>query len=285
MGWSLPGAFSRLLLAMVMVMVLPAYAFPAEVSGIVTNVEDGNTFDLSIVEGDPRITASLISVRLADLVCPDIATAEGQSSRYYAQSILQDRLVYLDIDDKSGQDSYGRWVAVVYLSDFGGFINRSLNFNRILVDSGHACILDLANNEFEPASWWGGYIPISACIDSSLQRPIISSDDAWAYRGSGEKGRPDPYDPSKRISGSYIGDRVSGAYHYPSCYWASQISSENRMWFNSPEEAISYGYWPCQICNPPTGAYFIADPVLGSVPSYPSWGGVTGERYRGGDWL
>lgn len=125
-----------------MILVSPTYAFPAEVSGIVTNVEDGNTFDLLIVEGDPRIMTSLIRVMLADLVCPDIATAEGRSSRYYAQSILQDRLVYLDIDDQSGEDSYGSWVAVAYLSDFGGFINRSLNFNRILVDSGYACISD-----------------------------------------------------------------------------------------------------------------------------------------------
>lgn len=30
-----------------------------------------------------------------------------------------------------------------------------------------------------------------------------------------------------------------------------QIAEENRIWFTSPEDAISQGYIPCKSCNPP----------------------------------
>jgi len=46
---------------------------------------------------------------------------------------------------------FDRWVAVVYLSE-----NNQLgsNFNKMLVDAGHAVIEDFKNNEFDPGSWW-----------------------------------------------------------------------------------------------------------------------------------
>jgi endonuclease YncB( thermonuclease family) len=57
----------------------------------------------------------------------------------------------LDLDDKTGKDQYGHWVAVCYLSDQG---KPEGNFNKMLVDSGQAKIEDFKNNEFDPGSWW-----------------------------------------------------------------------------------------------------------------------------------
>lgn len=59
--------------------------------------------------------------------------------------------VFLDLDDKTGKDPYGRRVAVVYLAEDG---RPGRNFNKMLVDSGHAVIEDFKNNEFSPESWW-----------------------------------------------------------------------------------------------------------------------------------
>jgi micrococcal nuclease len=58
--------------------------------------------------------------------------------------------VFLDLDNKTGKDEYGRWVAVCYLDDNG---KPGKNFNRQLVDAGQAVIKDFKNNEFDPKSW------------------------------------------------------------------------------------------------------------------------------------
>lgn len=52
-------------------------------------------------------------------------------------------------------------------------------------------------------------------------------------------------------SGAYVGSSLSDKYHYPSCYWASQIHPENLVWFSSPADAQSKGYVPCKVCSPP----------------------------------
>jgi endonuclease YncB( thermonuclease family) len=61
-------------------------------------------------------------------------------------------LVYLDLDNKTGQDRYGRKVCVVYMSKADGSAGE--NFNRMLVDSGHAIVEDARDNEFDPMQWW-----------------------------------------------------------------------------------------------------------------------------------
>jgi len=73
---------------------------------------------------------------------------EGASA--YTRTWLLSNYVFLDLDDKTGKDPYGRWVAVVYLAE-GGKPGR--NFNKQLVASGHAVIEDFKNNEFDPGSW------------------------------------------------------------------------------------------------------------------------------------
>jgi len=125
-----------------------------EVEGWVTHVVDGDTFDLKVDHGDARVTPDeIIRIRPADIDCPEIhgpkACQAGKDAASYTRSWLLGKAVYLDLDNKTGKDQYGRWVAMVYLP-----VNGTLmNFNRMLVDSGHAVIKDFKNNEFEPAIW------------------------------------------------------------------------------------------------------------------------------------
>lgn len=49
-------------------------------------------------------------------------------------------------------------------------------------------------------------------------------------------------------SGQYIGNKNSKKLHLPSC--RSLPNPENRIFFNSREEAISQGFLPCGICKP-----------------------------------
>ena len=145
-------------LVVLLALILPTLAggSPDEVYGRVSHVVDGDTFDLVVSYGDNRVSAGdTIRIRLADIDCPETrgpkACPEGKAATDYARSRLLSQYVFLDLDDKTGKDPYGRWVAVCYLSGQG---KPDRNFNKMLVDAGQAIIEDFKNNEFDPESWW-----------------------------------------------------------------------------------------------------------------------------------
>ncbi len=123
-----------------------------EAMGRVTKVIDGDTIDVQLQ--DSLLSEDLIRVRLADIDCPETrgskACEAGKKASAYAKTWLQSAYVFLDLDDKTGKDQFDRWVAVVYLSENN---HPGRNFNKMLVDAGHAVIDDFKNNEFDPGSW------------------------------------------------------------------------------------------------------------------------------------
>jgi len=216
------------LLVLASLMPILAAAAPDEASGIVTNVVDGDTFDLRIDKTDPRIIYEIERVRLADVDSPEMSTPEGEPAKVFATDTLLGQRVWLDIDDKSrdGRGPYGRLIAVVYLEDPDGSINTTHPFNRLLVDAGFAVVKDFTNNEFDPATWWEEGIP----------QPELS---------------PAPDTATTAKSGQFVGSVKSDKYHYPSCKWGKTIASHNEIWFSSSEEARAAGYVPCGVCKPP----------------------------------
>ncbi len=124
-----------------------------EAMGRVTKVIDGDTIDVQLQ--DSLLSEDLIRVRLADIDCPETrgpkASEAGKNASAYAKTWLQSTYVFLDLDDKTGKDPFDRWVAVVYLNENN---QPGRNFNKMLVDAGHAVIEDFKNNEFDPGSWW-----------------------------------------------------------------------------------------------------------------------------------
>ena len=140
-----------------LLLIALASGSPDEAAGRVIHVTDGDTFDVRLQSHDERISEDVIRVRLADLDSPEMygerACEAGRIAGEYTRSNLMDALVTLDIDDKNGQDDYGRWMAVCYLED-------GRNFNRMLIDSGHAAKKDFRNNEFDPESWYREEQPI-----------------------------------------------------------------------------------------------------------------------------
>ena len=138
------------MLSMLLLITLAAGA-PDEAMGRVSKVVDGDTFDVALDSHDSRISEDLIRIRLADIDTPEVrgpkACEAGKKASAYTKTWLLNTFVSLDLDNKTGEDSYGRWVAVCYLPD-------GRNFNKMLVDAGHAVIKDFKNNEFDPWSWW-----------------------------------------------------------------------------------------------------------------------------------
>ena len=117
---------------------------------------DGDTFDIALQDYNiSQVSEDVIRIRLADIDTPETRGAKacqaGKNASAYTRTWLQSNYVYLDLDDKTGKDPYGRWVAVVYLAEDG---RPGRNFNKMLVDAGHAVIEDFKNNEFDPGSWW-----------------------------------------------------------------------------------------------------------------------------------
>jgi micrococcal nuclease len=133
-----------------MLLVSLAAGAPDEAMGRVSEVVDGDTFDVTLESHDSRISEDLIRIRLADIDTPEVrgpkACEAGKKASAYTKAWLLGKMVSLDLDDKTGKDQYGRWVAVCYLD--------GKNFNKQLVDSGHAIIKDFKNNKFDPLSWW-----------------------------------------------------------------------------------------------------------------------------------
>ena len=241
-----------LILVYLVLLTISASATPIEAFGNVTNVVDGGIIDIQDIG----------RVRLADISSPKMETAEGAQAKDYATQWLQDRRVFLDLDNKTGKDQYDRWVAVVYIANDDGSVNTSRNFNRMLVDSGNACILDFSDNEFSPADWWDGFIPTDKCIESdqkstpnygfSSPRTLLQSTSTESSSSSRTLLQEDsPTESSTSSVGSFVGSSKSNKYHYPSCQWAEKISPANEVWFSGSQDARNQGYVPCKVCSPP----------------------------------
>jgi len=50
--------------------------------------------------------------------------------------------------------------------------------------------------------------------------------------------------------GEFVGSITSNKYHRQNCRYAAKISPENRVYFESEEEAEKQGYSPCKTCSP-----------------------------------
>ncbi|NTV27433.1 MAG: hypothetical protein HGA93_01960 [Methanothrix sp.] len=166
-----------------------ALAAQDEAYGIVTNVVDGDTFDVTIEKADPRITYSVERIRLSDVDSPEIEADRGPAARDFTFAILMNKRVYLDIDDKSGngRDTYGRLISVAYLTGFYGQPLATPCFNRLLVDSGHATLDNFTNNEFDPQDWWSGQDSLSSLEPLQDLKQNLETDILPKLQDSAEK--------------------------------------------------------------------------------------------------
>ncbi|AET63719.1 lamin tail domain-containing protein [Methanothrix harundinacea] len=145
--------------AMIMMLTLAAAiasAAPDEANGTVIAVIAGDVLEVAIDGGDPRTGSGVVTVRVADVALPPNGSEGWEVARTFAESLLKNRTVSLDIDDRTegGRDPQGRLLAVVYLSDPAGGLNLSHPLNRLLVEAGLAEVCDLEADEFDPRGWW-----------------------------------------------------------------------------------------------------------------------------------
>lgn len=121
----------------------PDHASSDYVSGIVTHVVDGDTFN---VQGFGQVSLALVN-------SPEMGTIEGVHAREYTMERLLDAVVFLDKDDLSGNYADGGIPCMVYLSGQDGKPNLEKSFNMMIVDADYAVIKNDTPSEFDPAQW------------------------------------------------------------------------------------------------------------------------------------
>jgi hypothetical protein len=55
---------------------------------------------------------------------------------------------------------------------------------------------------------------------------------------------------SQKEGGELVGSITSKKYHRPDCRYALKIKPDNRIYFQSGEDARKQGYLPCKVCSP-----------------------------------
>jgi hypothetical protein len=103
-------------------------------------------------------------VKLAGISLPlPSSRRKGKAAKEFAESLLMNRVAWLDIDDRSGdgRDPLGSLLCVVYMKRPDGGINLTHPLNKILVDEGFAEIDDSEDDEFDPKEWWPLWIFIN----------------------------------------------------------------------------------------------------------------------------
>lgn len=131
--------FAMMMLSLTLQAIHVVACMEIDMISTVMSVHDGDTFTL--VTGE--------RVRLADLNAPELGEDGSYEARDYLSSLVRQKTVYLDIDDKYRTDAYGRLVCVVYV-DYNS--THYLNINKALIESGHAGARDY-DNEFKPGAF------------------------------------------------------------------------------------------------------------------------------------
>jgi len=80
---------------------------------------------------------------------------------------------------------------------------------------------------------------------------VITTDGENYTVNAGKPYIPQPEAEPAPAEGQYIGSIKSDKYHYPTCWHVESIDQENRIWFQSIEEAKEKGYVPYGACKLP----------------------------------
>jgi micrococcal nuclease len=135
-------ALTALLLVRFTFAIVKADTFEIDQEGQVNKVIDGDTFDLK--SGD--------KIRLADIDAPESNDPGYQEAKDYLTDLFNQYgwYAFMDVDDITGTDPYGRLVCVAFVSYNG---THYLNVNKAMMETRHAYMDNYANNEFDPYSW------------------------------------------------------------------------------------------------------------------------------------
>jgi micrococcal nuclease len=182
---------------------------------LVTQVIDGDT--IRVGRGWRNTTIQLLGVDTPETVHPNKPIEFfGPEASEFTKKTLKGKRVYLEFEPSNRVDSYGRLLAYVYLED-------GIFFNAELIKEGYACVI--APFHFRYYDEFRNY----------EREARVAGVGIWSMKA---KTLQVPSEVYRKI----IGNKRSKIYHLPGQASYLQIKEENRIYFNSEEEAVRAGY-------------------------------------------
>ena len=177
----------------------------------INNSTNETAFVLEVTDGDTFKLSNNQKVRLIGVNTPEKGEKYYKESTDYLKSLILNKEVILE-KDISETDRFSRLLRYVYLT------NRTF-VNLEMVKNGHAMA-----KSFKPDVKYDNILreasnPINECISVGC-------------------------DENTKV----VGNKKSLVYHFCYCTYASRISKENLVCFNSIEEAQNLGYKETKIC-------------------------------------
>ena len=93
-------------------------------------------------------------------------------------------------------------------------------------------------------------IAIVGVLASGMVSTNHSSDDASVSDDSSSSKNVKEDSSSSSSSSEYWASAKADKFHLPTCEWAEKISEDNKIIYQSREDAITDGKEPCGACNP-----------------------------------
>ncbi|MCJ7760227.1 thermonuclease family protein [Candidatus Bathyarchaeota archaeon] len=103
-----------------------------------------------VIDGDTFNVTAGATIRLADIDAPEFGDTGYGAAKSLLISLAYNKTVYLDIDDISRTDQYGRLICVAYV-DYN--LTHVKNINKALLTEGVVIVNNYTNNEFNPSTW------------------------------------------------------------------------------------------------------------------------------------
>ncbi len=105
----------------------------------------------TIIDGSSFTNNSGQTIKLAAIDTPQSSQPGYNEAKNYLSSILQGKTVYIDIDNLTSTDQYGRLMCVVYI-DYNSTHYENVNM-AMIVNSYAVPSSDLNHSEFNPSNW------------------------------------------------------------------------------------------------------------------------------------
>lgn len=186
-----------------------------------------------VVDGDTIYLSNGKKVRFVGVNTPEKGVVGYQASKRFVKKLCLNKEVGINIDDKKYTDKYGRTLAVVIVD--------GKNLNEMLLKEGLAEVMYIPPSEFSPYSWTSDGLTTADTMPASN---IVST--ATSLENSSTSNEK----VSSGDSSKYIGNSNSHKFHKENCKAVKKMSENNKVYFNSRDDAINDGYVACKMCNP-----------------------------------
>jgi len=213
----------------------------------VIRVVDGDTIVVDYQGKHEKVR--LLCVNTPESVHPDEKQniPMGKVASNYAKKKLTGKYVDLEFEGSRRRGNYGRLLTYVFVD--------GQNFNLDLVKQGLSPYYtkygrsQKYDHEFRSAEKSARKQRLNIWGDPELTKKYLRLKSKWGQSSSAVP-EVDHQRSVQTDSGAYIGNKRSHKFHRPECRWAKKMSSTNKIFFQSRQEAINQGYVPCKVCNP-----------------------------------